>query len=189
MSIKKQSSILQRTVSKPSSDKLSQGSGPTTSHKRKRFKMSTKIDMKDPYIQKRTHLNIKQAKLMGNLAKNKISRDRFVYMLGFVSSNREREHINNLLMPKRLMRADSKMSVNFLDQYTIDQDEKDAVDFSNEVKKVILEYGELQKVHVKRKTTSINVAKVMQEPSEQNLAASKRAKYSKRMTTQLGSFL
>ena len=134
--------------------------------------------MKDPYILKRTHLNIKQAKLMGNLAKNKLSRDKFMYMLNYVDKTKERNYINELLIPKNLKRTDSKMSQGKGDQAFLDPGEHEAnIDLSHEVKKIIQDYGNVQKIHVKRKTTSNQLSKYEVESNNFLNVNQKRTKY------------
>ena len=145
--------------------------------------------MKDPYILKRTHLNIKQAKLMGNLAKNKLSRDKFMYMLNYVDKTKEREYINELLIPKNIKRSDSKLSQNKGDQAFLDPGNHEVdIDLSQEVKKVIQEYGNVQKVHVKRKTTTNNLAYYAAESSN-FLKINQKRKIVRNNTKQFGSLL
>ena len=70
--------------------------------------VNNKLDMKDPYIQKRTLLNIKQAKLMSCLVKNKMSKDRFVYILNNIGRTKNREKIIKLLNRAKIIKSNQK---------------------------------------------------------------------------------
>ena len=88
---------------KESSDKLTFSSVVSNSHisKRKRMRFNSKIDMKDPFIVRRTQLKIKQAKLVGEIVKNRLNKERFSYMLSHLPLTTEREEmqkVSNLLI-------------------------------------------------------------------------------------------
>ena len=65
------------------------------------MRFNSKIDMKDPFIVRRTQLKIKQAKLVGEIVKNRLNKERFSYMLSHLPLTTEREEmqkVSNLLI-------------------------------------------------------------------------------------------
>ena len=149
---------------KHSSDKFSGVSAKSSarglpkSRKKTRDFRNVKIAMKSPYIQKRTNLSIKQAKLMSYIVKQKLSREKFMYILDKVPQTPKRAQLIDLLYtPKNYMRSNTKMSI----QTNLEGPNKQSLpdigedlDISNEVKKIMQEYGDLQRKAVERKVTS-----------------------------------
>lgn len=121
-----------------------------------------KIDMKSPMIQKRTHLNILQAKLMSHIVKHKLSRDKFLYIVDKVGQTPERAKLVEVLYnSKNIMRSASRASGNLNVQDNSPQNDfltlnvkEEEIDLSREVKNILSEYNQIQKRTVQRRTTS-----------------------------------
>jgi hypothetical protein len=139
---------------KNSSDKLTSSSKISASRKSYQRRINSRadwegignrIDMKDPFIQKRTYLNIQQAKLMGVLVKHRLNRSRFSYMLNHLKFTKERSEMLELLKPKQLLRTTSKFTTGGNDTDSVAIDYENKLDVSEEVKKVIKEYSQIQR--------------------------------------------
>ncbi|CAI2366000.1 unnamed protein product [Moneuplotes crassus] len=105
---------------------------------RRKININNNLDMKDPYIQKRTKLTLRQAKLMASLNKNKINRGKFNYMLNHITSTKARRVIQKLLGPTKIIMND------FKNESSLVEEESDLINLPKEVEDIISEYNSIR---------------------------------------------
>ena len=127
-------------------------------HKKTRNFRNVKIAMKSQNIQRRTILNLKQAKLMSHIIRQKLSREKFMRIIDKVPRTAKRDKLVNLLYtPKNIMRSVTKIPIHTTQEEPKKNclpDIEEELDFSNEVKQILQEYSNLQRKAMQKKATS-----------------------------------